>query len=90
MSFMDRGIEGDASEIPGGTIRDIGLAESETVEETKYEMWAGETDVFEMSAPVASWTPLGQQRASALPHVDGAGGWPLGKKEGSVAELPAG
>lgn len=92
---MDRGLEGDASEIPGGKIRDIGLAESESSgeeTETKYEMWAGETDVFEMETPVAVWTPLRRSRGSILPPVDGVGGWPLDGKEkaGPVAELPAG
>jgi hypothetical protein len=97
MSFMDRGLQGDAAEISGVEIsgietRDIGRTEGKTAKEAEYEMWAGEADVFEMSTPAASWTPLGQQKTSVLPPVDGVGGWPLQEKGGSVtvAELPAG
>jgi hypothetical protein len=93
MSFMDRGIEGDAREISGDIgEREFGLVKSEggELEETKFDTWAGEADAYEMNAPVASWTPLGQQRSSILPPVDGVGGWPLNKKNGPVAELPPG
>lgn len=93
MSFMDRGLAGDASEMPGeDRIRDIGLAPMPRGEEDveKFEMWADEADAFEMETPAASWTPLGQQKQrSSLAPVDGVGGWPLDSKV-ATKELPAG
>jgi hypothetical protein len=83
MSFFDRGLVGNSNEVHG----DSATQETES-EDVKYEMWAHEENMYEMSAPAASWTPLGQERQHDFP-MDGAVNWPLDRKMPLVAELPA-